>query len=394
MVPKESQPFTKPIGQWTIILIITMALATGAIFLYSLLQFRSTSQSSAPTPQKITPTAVAALGRIEPQGEITRLSAPNSLEGTRVTQLLVKEGDKVRAGQVVAVLDTQNRRRTALEKAQTNVQVAQAHLAQVKAGAKAGDITAQQATIANLQAELSGNITAQQATIARLQAELRNAQTQNRRYQQLYQSGAISASDSDSKRLSVDTVGEQLKEAKATLNRTVQTNQKQQSEAKAKLESISEVRPTDVQTAQAELESAYSSVKQAQADLEVSYIRAPINCQILKVHVRAGEIVGSEGIAEIGKTDQMYVVAEIYETDIKKVRLGQDAIITSEAFPSKLRGKVTQIGLQVNKQDVFNNNPTADTDHKVIEVKISLDPASSRQVANLSNLQVQVVIHT
>jgi len=322
------------------------------------------------------------------------LSAPNSLEGTRVTQLLVKEGDKVRAGQVVAVLDTQNRRRTALEKAQTNVQVAQAHLAQVKAGAKAGDITAQQATIANLQAELSGNITAQQATIARLQAELRNAQTQNRRYQQLYQSGAISASDSDSKRLSVDTVGEQLKEAKATLNRTVQTNQKQQSEAKAKLESISEVRPTDVQTAQAELESAYSSVKQAQADLEVSYIRAPINCQILKVHVRAGEIVGSEGIAEIGKTDQMYVVAEIYETDIKKVRLGQDAIITSEAFPSKLRGKVTQIGLQVNKQDVFNNNPTADTDHKVIEVKISLDPASSRQVANLSNLQVQVVIHT
>ena len=138
-------------------------------------EFRSTSQSSAPTPQKITPTAVAALGRIEPQGEITRLSAPNSLEGTRVTQLLVKEGDKVRAGQVVAVLDTQNRRRTALEKAQTNVQVAQAHLAQVKAGAKAGDITAQQATIANLQAELSGNITAQQATIARLQADIKSA---------------------------------------------------------------------------------------------------------------------------------------------------------------------------------------------------------------------------
>ncbi len=396
MVQKERQSIIKPVGQWTLVLTVAMALATGAISFYSLSQFRSTFQRPELATPKSTPpiSDVGALGRLEPQGEVINLSAPAYLEGARVAKLLVKKGNRVLAGQVVAILDSHARRLAASEQSQKQVQVAQARLAQVKAGAKAGDITAQNATIARLAAELHGEVAAQKATIARLEAELQNYQTENRRYQQLYQDGAISASDSDSKRLRVETVQQQLNEAKATLNRTVETTQDQLSEAKAKLASIAEVRPTDIQLAQAEVDSAKAAVKQAQADLDLTYIRAPVDGQILEIHTWLGEIIGSEGIAELGQTNQMYVVAEVYETDVEKVRLGQSATITSAAFLGELRGTVSEIDLQVSKQNIFNANPKADTDNKVVEVKIRInDLAESMRVAGLTNLQVQVVIH-
>ncbi|MFS0516074.1 ABC exporter membrane fusion protein [Nostoc sp. UIC 10607] len=394
MVQKQKQSFIKPVGWWTVVLATTMTVATGAVSLYTFSRFQLASKVEPipSSPPKIT--SIAALGRLEPQGEVIRLSAPESQGGVRVTKLMVKKGDKVRQGQVVAILDSYFPRLAALEKAQQQVLVAQASLNQVKAGAKAGDISAQKATIARLEAELRGETSAQQATIARLEAEWRNAESENQRYQQLYKDGAISASDSDTRRLRVDTVQQQLNEAKASLNRTMETLQKQLTEAKARLKSISEIRPTDIAAAQADVESAVASVNQAKAELDLSVVRSPITGQIMKINAWPGEIIGTTGIADLGRTQQMYVVAEVYETDIKKVRIGQSAIITSDALPGKLRGKVADIGLQVGKQNIFNNNPQADTDNKIVDVKIRIDNLEDNQrVAGFTDLQVEVIIN-
>ncbi len=191
----------------------------------------------------------------------------------------------------------------------------------------------------------------------------------------------------------MDTVQQQMNEAKASLNRTVETLQKQLNEAKARLVSIAEVRPTDVQAAQADVESAKASVKQAEADLDLSSVRSPINGQVLKINAWPGEIISSQGIAELGSTQQMFVVAEVYETDIKKVRLGQSAKITGDAFSGEIRGTVTDIGLRVGKQNIFTNNPGADTDNKIIDVKIRIDNLPDNQrISGLTDLQVQVII--
>jgi HlyD family secretion protein len=115
---------------------------------------------------------------------------------------------------------------------------------------------------------------------------------------------------------------------------------------------------------------------------------------VIDVNVRVGEVVGNDGIANLGRTNRMYVVSEVYETDIAAVRTGQSAIVTSSAFPGRLAGKVTQIGQQVKKQGIFDVNPLANTDFRIVEVRVQLDPSSSRKVAGLSNLQVQVVIKT
>jgi HlyD family secretion protein len=89
--------------------------------------------------------AVTALGRLEPKREVIQLSAPS--QGSRVGQLLVKVGNKVRKGQVIVYLDTHDRAIASLEQALEQVKVQQIRLAIVKAGAKTGEIQAQSATI-------------------------------------------------------------------------------------------------------------------------------------------------------------------------------------------------------------------------------------------------------
>jgi len=392
---KERKFLEKAPPKWRLILATSIALATAIVSLYSYLRFRPNIQTESPTPVNTTPARVAitALGRIEPEGKVIQLSAPNSANGSRVEKLFVNQGSKVKTGQIVALLDGYTRATVNIQQALDKVRVAQAKLAQIKAGAKKGDIDAQQATVARLQSQLAGEIATGNATVARLQAELDNAQTEYNRYQKLYGQGAVSASIADSKRLQVSTLQQQVNEAQATLNRSVNTLQDQIREAKAKLDSIKEVRPQDLQLAQAEVKSATSAVEQAKAEQELSILKSPIIGTVLKINTKPGEIVSSEGIMEIGKTNQMYVVAEVYQTDIKKVRLGQKAIISSTALPRQFKGTVTEIGLLVDRQKILNINPGADTDRRIVEVKIRINELEDNKlIMGLTNLQVDVAI--
>jgi HlyD family secretion protein len=122
----------------------------------------------------------------------------------------------------------------------------------------------------------------------------------------------------------------------------------------------------------------------------LSEVRAPITGQVLKIYAKPGETVGTNGVVEIGNTRQMYVVAEIYETQIGKVKVGQKASIFSEVLDSEITGTVDRIGLKIAKNDVLGTDPAAKTDVRVIEVKIRLDDSS--KVSNLTNLQVKVTI--
>lgn len=78
-------------------------------------------------------------------------------------------------------------------------------------------------------------------------------------------------------------------------------------------------------------------------------MRVPVDGQILKINTHVGEQVNiSEGILELSRIKQMYAIAEVYETDIGKVKVGQRATVISEhsRFDGKLQGTVDHIGLQ------------------------------------------------
>lgn len=135
---------------------------------------------------------------------------------------------------------------------------------------------------------------------------------------------------------------------------------------------------------------ARASLERAHAELELSTVRSPITGQILEIHAREGERVGPDGLAEVGETTSMYVVAEVYETDIGRVRVGQQARVGSPALPRELEGEVERIGLKIGRKDVLDTDPVADADARVVEIEIRL--REPELAAALTNLRVDVVI--
>lgn len=387
-------PSSKRLSRPLTLLAIAATLATGGVMAYTVWAGRMPQSSTTPSTAISTPQikTVTALGRLEPEGEAIALSAPTSAEGNRVDRLLVKEGDRVRKGQAIAILNSRDRLQAALVEAQEQVRVAQAKLDQVRAGAKTGEIQAQRSQIAQLEAERVGDLNEQAATVARLEAEVQNAQVEYQRYALLYQNGAVSASQRDSKRLTLTTAQKQLQEAQAARDRTRNSRQQQLNEARATLERIAEVRPVDVQVAQADVRQALAAVEQAKANLEQASVRSPQDGQILKIYTRPGELISNDGIAEIGRTQQMFAIAEVYETDIKNIRPGQTARVSSDSIDGELIGTVEQVGYKVLRQDIVNTDPSANIDGRIVEVKIRLNADSSRKAARLTNQQVKVVI--
>ncbi|BAZ44882.1 glycolipid ABC transporter membrane protein [Chondrocystis sp. NIES-4102] len=425
----------------TSLLLMALALTTLGFTSYYTLKnsnIISNYQAKTSTAPKTITTAntnlnnrVAAIGYIQTKQDPINLSATTFVEGARVQELLVKRTDQVKVGQIIAILDNRDRLLAAYNQAQKQVTVANARLQQVQAGAKTGEIQAQKAkfqateaelqgqidtqkaAIANLNAQLAGQTNAQKATINRLKAEVENATKECQRYKQLSVGGAISASEKDSICLKqttsqdqlleanvnlqriTNTLGEQINEAKSNLQRTINTLDQQIIEAQSSLEAVAEVRDVDVAVAMSELETAKSAVSKAEAELDLAYVRSPIDGQILQINTWAGETINNtKGIVTLGDTANMYVVAEVYETDINKIKIGQQATIDSGGITSKLTGTVEEIGLQIGTKDVLGTDPVADADARVVEVKIRLTPEASKQVTALTNLQVNVIINT
>ncbi len=138
------------------------------------------------------------------------------------------------------------------------------------------------------------------------------------------------------------------------------------------------------------LRVAEAMLAKARAELDLSVVRAPIPGQVIEIHARRGERVGSDGLCELARTDEMYAVAEVYETDIGRVEVGQRAEIRSPALAEDLHGRVERIGLKVGKLDIVDTDPAAMTAARVVEVDIRLDDGSL--AAGLTNLQVEVEI--
>ncbi|MBD2139688.1 ABC exporter membrane fusion protein [Anabaena sp. FACHB-1237] len=370
--------------------VVVVSVITLWIFRYSDDQKQQKSEISSLFIPKIE--TVTALGKIQPEGEVIKVSAAVSGEGTRVQKILVKEGEIVKKGQIMAILDNSDRLEIALTQAQAEVKVMEANLAKIKAGAKIGEMTGQQAIINRLIVENQGDIQTQITNINTLETEVLNSESEYQRYQELYSQGAISASQKDDKYVTLQTTKNNLKSAKFQLNKLQFSNQQKIAEASAKLQQISEVRKVDVDAAIAELNRSLVMVKQAKINLENAYVRSPENGQILEIHSQPGELISNDGIMDIGKTSQMYVIAEVYESDIHKVKLGQKVNIFNDALNEELFGHVAQIGLQVKKQNFINTDATSNIDSRVIKVRIKLNLSSTKKAAKLTNMQVKVVI--
>jgi HlyD family secretion protein len=342
---------------------------------------------------------VIALGKLVPKGEIIRLSVANA-ESSRVNEILVQEGDWVKANQVIAILQGVQKRTQDLEESQKFVDFYKAKLEQILSGdAKKAEIAAQKANIARLEAQLFNEAEEKKAMIKIVEIQLKQAQSNYERNEFLHKEGAISQKDLDLSLEQLEITKTTLTQRKAQLNNIIQALQQQIIQEKENFAKLLEIRPVDIKVAQAELARALVVVKQRQADLDDTKVRVPISGQILRINTRVGEQVNiKQGIVEIGQTDQMYAVAEVYETDVAKVAIGQTVKIKSEygGFEGEIRGFVEYIGLQVGNQQILDSSsdPTQDENSRVVQVKIRIHSLDSPKVASLTNMQVRIEIKT
>jgi len=335
----------------------TLFLLLPAVVLAGTAVWRTRARVSADEPAAAKNVeGVACLGRIEPLDGVLRVAAPYYSAGPAiVVELRVHEGDSVRQGQILAVLDSHLPMETAREQAVSKVRAAEAKLAQVQAGAKAGDIASQA------------------AELQRTQAALVLAKNNYDRNRALYAAGVIAKS--------------QLDEQRTTWEESVKAVES----AKERLNSVSDVRATDVRAAEADVIAARADQRRADAELANTVVRAPFSGTVYKIYAYPGEETGTKGILDLGRTDQMRVIAEVYETDITRVRAGQQATITSPALGSPVQGTVERIESEVAKNSVLPGDPTEFANARIVQVHIR--PDNNDVLRPLARATVSVVIH-
>ncbi|MFN7900292.1 MAG: efflux RND transporter periplasmic adaptor subunit [Synechococcaceae cyanobacterium] len=386
--PERRVPWARPPKR-----LLGLAMTLG-LALVPLAASLSACQSKAPEPPAASvPRRVSALGRLEPETRIRKVSVPSSLNGDRVQDILVEEGEQVKKGQPLAVLNSKDSLQASLTEAEENVTLARRKLDQVKAGAKQGEIQAQVFKVQSLERKLAGEKLAQDQNVNSKRASMQEARTEAKRYDALFSSGGASELERDRYRTRAQTSEAELNRAIETRAGTLSSLSAEIESEKQKLDQVKEVRPVDVAASESELRKAIASRDKAKQELAFATVLAPQDGRILKVVVQPGDKVGDAGILEMADTSRMVVTAEVYQTDIKDIRLGQGASISADGFDGHARANVYQILPQVQRQSIFAGEAGENQDQRVFQVRLRIDPTDLRErsIGGASNLQVNVV---
>ncbi|MGB0960245.1 MAG: HlyD family efflux transporter periplasmic adaptor subunit [Halocynthiibacter sp.] len=301
---------------------------------------------------------VVALGRVIPRGDVVTVSPPYGAGDARIQEISALIGDQVQRGTVLAVLDNLPQLQSALATAQADLAVKEASVLQIKEATRASE------------AEARAGLERAQATAAAGQAELERAKS-------LFDRGVTTRAVLDTAQARADETSRDVAAAEAKLSRYVANGGTVQA---------------DIAVAEANVTAAQANVDRAMLDVETAYVRAPIDGTVLNIHARPGERPDNDGILSIGNTSQMAVEAEVYQTLIGRVTIGDPVTITAEALETALNGTISAIGLEIGRQSITSDDPVASTDARVVDVIILLDEKSSKAAERFTNLQVVALI--
>jgi HlyD family secretion protein len=333
-------------GAVTFLLIIIFATACGGV----------PTPTPSGTPVNNSAAVVTAKGEIVP-ARFVHVSFGAS--GT-ISRLNVKEGDAVKAGDVLAQLDTQDLE-FQVKTAQDGLDLARSTLAQAQVPASPEEITSAQAAydsaVAALEQSRRGPT---QEDFAILKANLEKAQAALDQAQAAYDraGGATNPYSGllpQSLQLQTATLDYQI--AKANFDKAnkidsaaVEQAQAAVTEAKATLDLKQKgPRPEDIAVAQVHVQQAETALEQAQAALSKAKLTAPFDGTITEVTPHAGEVIQAGApLITLADLSQLHVeTTDLDEYGAAHVSPGQAAKITLNAFNDKtLTGKVTDIGLQ------------------------------------------------
>ena len=291
---------------------------------------------------------VTASGEIKPK-TYTNLGA--NAQG-RVMELMVKEGDHVRHGQVVARIES-IQATADVEQQRASIASAEADSTASEAGLKVQDDT----------------IKTQRATIDRTKADLDLAKINNDRYEQLYKAGVVPKSDFDQRKSTYESQVAGLREAELRLDQLI--SQRAQTVAQ-------------LQSTQRRVTQAQAGLTRLADILEKHDVVTPLDGIVTNLPVQIGETVvpgiqNSAASSIMTVADMSLITAEVHvdETDIVNLRIGQKAEVTIDAIPDrKFSGHITEIGNEAILRStglVASSSATSSTEAKDFKVVVALD---------------------
>jgi HlyD family secretion protein len=279
----------------------------------------------------------AGPGRVEALSEEVRVSAQ---VGGRLQAVLVEENDRVAAGQVLATIENADYR-ARVSSAEATLRLHEAEARKVHNGARAQE---------RRDAE---------AAVREAEAVADNARADLGRRRDLYRDAVISRAEMDK-------------------------SEQEFNVAQAKVDSVRErlslvdagSREEDHARADAEVALARAALDEARAVLAKTFVRAPIDGIVLRKHRRAGETVSTQfesPVVTIADRSRLRVRVDVDEVDVARLREGQAAYVTADAFGSRrFAGRVVRVGQVLGRKNVRTDEPTERVDTKVLETLIEL----------------------
>ncbi|MFM7345271.1 MAG: HlyD family secretion protein, partial [Tagaea sp.] len=136
-------------------------------------------------------------------------------------------------------------------------------------------------------------------------------------------------------------------------------------------------RSEDIDIARAQLALAQGQLAEAEAFLDKTRVRSPIDGTVLHRFKRAGEGVSDQPptpIVKVGDLSRLRVRVDVDETDVAKVAVGMRAYVTADAWPGRrFEGTVLRVGQRLGRKTLRTDDPTERNDTKVLETLIELD---------------------
>ncbi|MGE0709670.1 MAG: HlyD family efflux transporter periplasmic adaptor subunit [Planctomycetota bacterium] len=356
------------------VLLVLIVAALAAAGGYVLGQRAGPSPSGAAPAPRATPAAVgsggaprqvAGLARLRPRGGLIKIG---TFSENRVARILVEEGQQVEAGQALIELATLPMRHAAVELSAQELRSALARRETLEAATTAAlaqaaaDLEHEVALLRSQRAEVERDL-----SVARV--ELRGAQA---RLERVVATGsALTAKEREDAGVSRDVAQAQVEGLQASLEQLAAQLPTVQRRGEARRETLRRELARDLaRLGVAELEA---KVAQARTELGEARVLAPISGRVLKLLARPGQRTGTGSLLYLGDVSRLEAVVEVDQTQIRWVRVGQRATLTSAALSQPLTATVAGVGEMISRNDIFGDDPTAPTNARVVEVLLDVE---------------------
>ncbi|MEL6928467.1 MAG: efflux RND transporter periplasmic adaptor subunit [Cyanobacteria bacterium J06600_6] len=305
---------------------------------------------------------ILASGRVEPIKSVN----VSPKDAGRLVQLLVEQGDRVKAGQTLAVMEN-SELAVRTSQAQAELKQNRAVLGEGRAEINA-EIAQSQARLRQLKAKLNQvenripkDIQQTQAQINSAQSRLKLVQQRVERNQYLLEQGAISedafdeiSDNAQAAQSNINELRQRLEQLKTTGSAEVEQIQAEIAEARIALEQKQATAPDEIAALEASLEQSQMSLKQSEIQYEDSIVKAPFDGIVTQRYAVEGAYVApstsGSGTASasansiLALAQGLEIIAKVPELDIGQLQPGQKVEVVADAYPDRtFEGEIKRI---------------------------------------------------